>query len=484
MDRENRTNDELDKILADIESKAARAETPTPARRRVDLENKPAARRDTAYVSFEQTNDTVAFEAPVATELEDTMQATRVLQVPEDDDVRTYERAAADKKADAAMDATRVIPAQDTENDEEDENDSPKRKKKNSEAVGCLKSIIYLVFVIGAAFLLAMAAFVVVIDVTALGRVGEEIDITVEQGATTQDVAELLEAEGIIEYPLVFRLYCRVMGEDGTFHPGTHKVSAQMGYNLLIDALQEVEVRETVTVTVPEGSTVEDIAYILQENGVCDEEDFFDALESFEYDEYDFFAEITEEQRKNRVYLAEGYLFPDTYEFYVDGAAKTVIETMLNNFKDRLSTARDSIAMSGKTLDEVIIEASIIQQEAGVAEDMPRVSRVIYNRLGNPSNFPRLEMDSTQDYLAGLDEGSSRAYETAYDTYVRDGLPVGAICNPGLEAINAVLNPSQEPDIINCFYFASIIETGETQFFETFAEHEAWCREHGVGMYG
>ncbi len=204
------------------------------------------------------------------------------------------------------------------------------------------------------------------------------------------------------------------------------------------------------------------------------------------YEDYDFIAEIGPEQRKDRVYLLEGYLFPDTYQFYEECSPETAVRVMLDGFANRINAeTRAAIKQSGHTLDEVVIEASMVQREAHFEADMPRVMRVLANRMASP-DFPRLQFDSTRDYLSNLVPSGSggNVVDTAYDTYEREGLPVGAICNPGLAAINAVLNPSDEPEIVNCYYFASIIETGETQFFETYAEHEAWCREHGVGMYG
>lgn len=245
---------------------------------------------------------------------------------------------------------------------------------------------------------------------------------------------------------------------------------------------QPVDILETVTVTIPEGFTVEAIAALLDENGVCSSAAFYEAVTTVDWNEYDFLAELTSDDRAGRAYLLEGYLFPDTYEFYKDSDAQTVVRAMLDNFATRVDgDIRADIRASGMTLNEVLILASIAQMEAGKESDMPRVTRVLYNRLENASEFPYLQMDSTEDYV--LSQDHLQVEMTDYNTYEREGLPVGAICNPGLAAINAAMNPSQEPDIINCFYFASIVSTGETAFFETFYEHESWCIEHGVGMY-
>lgn len=470
MSDEKRTNDELDAILEDLMGGATSEETATAASEQ-PMPEENAASQGAAYVSFEDDDDdgiTIA----------DDLGRTRVLNAEDGDNVRTFDGGATRLIEGGA---TQVIPVEEADTTEEEA--APKRRKsKNSEALGCLKAMIYVFFVLLISVVLALFIFKAFTDVTGIGRSTTSVNIEVPSGASTQMIAEMLAEEDVIEEPLIFRLYCRLLGADGTFHPGVHIVSSNMGYDGIVEALQTLEQSETVTVMIEEGATVDRIATILEANDVCTAGEFYAALVTGDYEDYDFIAEITPEKRKDRVYLLEGYLFPDTYEFYVNGSPEAAIRTMLDNFAERVDAdTRASIRAAGKTVDEVIIAASIVEKEAGFAEDMPRVMRVIENRLSSPDAFPRLQMDSTAEYLLSGDAGSE---DTAYNTYVREGLPVGAICNPGLDAIHAALNPSQEPDILHCFYFASIVETGETAFFETFAEHEAWCIEHGVGMYG
>ncbi len=512
MNTDNRTNDELDDILADLGGvidsiKPSRvdiekpAATPTGAYFSLEEEETPAepetpaveveedvkvVPENTSFESvmtsvLEEEEEAKVFEGTDSVVEEDTMAATQVIDLYDEEEVPAKKSRKAKKRSRKEID-----PA-DLEESTEEEVESY-RKAVKGEVWGCLKTVIYIVVVVAVAVGLASYIIRAGLDFTGIGRSTMMIDLTVAEGSSTRDIAELLANNDIIKDPFIFRVYCRVMGEDGTFHPGVHTVSPSMGYDGIVSELQKTAVRETVSVTIPEGTTVENIAKILEENSVCSSSDFYTALVTVDYGaDYDFIAELTEAERQNRVYLLEGYLFPDTYEFYKEGAAETVIRSMLDNFATRVSKeTRDAIKASGGTLNEVLIKASIIQMEAGFPEDMPRVARVMQNRLDNPSEFPLLQMDSTSDYLANLmpSSGGAAALDTSYDTYVREGLPVGAICNPGLDAINAALNPSEEPTIINCFYFASIVETGETAFFETFAAHEAWCIEHGVGMYG
>ncbi len=470
MNNEPEKRDDLESILDEIYS-----DTP-PSADRLDLENRSTPRRNTAYLSFEQDDEeTVAVASTAPT-------ATIIIGDEEEEDVRIYDGAPT--KADKADGSTRVIDMPDGDDRGEEDDDAP-HKGFNSEAMGCLGSIIYVFVVLVISSVLAFFIYRAAVDVTGIGRSDMNIDVNVPEGASTQEVAELLKEKGIIEEPFFFRGYCRVTHADGTFHPGVHTLSANMGYDGIVDELQTLEMRDTVTVTIREGSTIDAIAKQLETFDVCTAKDFYTALVTYNFDDYDFIAELTEAERADRVYLLEGYLFPDTYEFYVDSSPETAIRTMLDNFARRVDAdTRASIKASGRTLNEVLILASIAQMEAGMEEDMPRVMRVIRNRMENPDYFPYLQLDSTEDYLLNLlPTSGAQIVDTAYNTYERQGLPVGAICNPGLAAINAALNPSMEPDIVDCFYFASIVETGETEFFETFEEHEAWCIEHGVGMY-
>ncbi len=494
MSLDNKTGDELDSMLADLDSVI---EKTTNNGGRVDLEA-PKTSATQSYVSLEgdgekPASQTALFEVPEPPKFD----ATRVLDelttdaapaspAEEEEDVKVFHGSqSADTAADAPVQAdgaTQVIPQDETAKTEE--KPAQKGKKPRNEALGCLKSIIYVVLVLGLATVMGYYAACAVIDVMGLYKDGVPVRITVDKGDSTQEVADLLKQEEIIDFPLVFRVYCRFTDNDAVFHPGDYVVYRGMDYSAIVNELSQGEMLETVSVMIPEGTTLEGIAALLETNGVCDAEDFYRALETFDYDQYDFFKEIPADKRKDRTYLAEGYLFPDTYEFYLDDAAGSVIERMIDNFEARMDDAFDTIRASGRTVDEIVTAASIVQHEAGNAEDMPRVMRVILNRLANPSSFPRLEMDSTQDYLDGLDHVNGAAYRSAYDTYAKEGMPVGAIGNPGLQALNAAINPSQEPEILNCYYFASIVEEGTTAFFETFAEHEAYCIEHGIGMYG
>ena len=326
-----------------------------------------------------------------------------------------------------------------------------------------------------------------IIDITGLQKSDMLQRVDIEQGASTSDVADALKEAGLIEQKLIFRLYSKMTGADGKYQPGTFYLSADMGYGTIISTLQEVPVRETVTVTIPEGSTVEDVARILSENGVCNYNDFYAALVNGEYD-YEFLQDVpkrTDAGYEDRIYWLEGYLFPDTYEYYVGISGEDAIDKLLSTFASKISDELwAGIEASGYSLDEVITLASIVQGEAADTDNMPKVARVILNRLENYAEFPYLQCDSTGDYLAKLspDQVDLDTENSAYDTYTHMGLPPGPINNPSLAAIMAVVNPSEDERIMRCYYFAND-SNRNTYYSETYEEHVAICERYGIGIH-
>ena len=371
-----------------------------------------------------------------------------------------------------------------------------KRKKKKKSRMdrttwGCIRGIIYAVLVLGISGTLAYFAITGGIDMVGLNKSSALVDVELPRGASTEQIADILKEKGLIDQPLIFRLYSKLTKADGGYRPGMFTLSANMGYGSMIDVMQSTKPRDIIKVTIPEGSRMMDIAKIMEAKGVCSTEDFYAAVNKNDYSDYDFIAAIpTEadgEQYANRFYKLEGYLFPDTYEFYTNSSADTVVRNLLNTFSadNRVDTSiRAAIKAKGMTIDEVIIMASLLEGEANNPTDMARVARVLYNRLAS-TEYPRLECDSTQDYvrsIAQLDDGTE-ALNKAYDTYQRRGLPVGPINNPGMNAIEAALNPSEEEEIMDCYFFATDLKTGVTYYSKTLKEHEAVCKKYGIGMY-
>lgn len=365
-----------------------------------------------------------------------------------------------------------------------------KKDKKEKKGMGCLKGAIYAVVVLVLAGLLAYVVIIGGLDFTGITRENVTVDINVPAGANTQEVAELLKENGLIDQPLIFRVYARISGADGKWQPGGFSVQPDMGYSLLIESLQTMKERKTVKVTIPEGFTVYQIAERLERKGVCTTTEFYRALAVGDFSDYDFIAAldtVNADDLAARYYKMEGYLFPDTYEFYAGCSGESAVRKFLDGFKMRLDTSiRASMQAKNLTMDELIILASIVQGEAASKNDMQKVARVLWNRLENTDVYPKLQCDSTGDYVTDMMASGTdiEISNDAYDTYVREGLPVGAINNPGLDAVKAVLAPSEDADTMQCYFFATDYLTGKTYYSKTYAQHQAVCRKYGIGMYG
>ena len=232
-----------------------------------------------------------------------------------------------------------------------------------------------------------------------------------------------------------------------------------------------------VRVTFPEGSTVSQIALLLEENGVCSAEEFMAAANNpLSLEGFDFNIPNPGE----RAFLLEGYVFPDTYEFYRNESATNALKRFLKNtntkLTDEIKARCDEL---GYTVDEILTLASIIQEEAGNPAEMGKVSSVLHNRLES-NRFPRLQCDVATFYLRDyvkpyVDEIRYEELIDLYNTYNCEGLPAGPITNVGIDAINAALYP----DDTDYYYFVTDSD-GEYYYAETWAEHLDNCDIAGI----
>ncbi len=237
----------------------------------------------------------------------------------------------------------------------------------------------------------------------------------------------------------------------------------------------------TATVTFPEGFTVVQIAERLEENSVCSASDFLNLVNNEDFIlslGYTFTEFIPEAQR---AFLLEGYIFPDTYEFYLNDSAENVIKKILRNTSAKLKGEYFVKAEElGYTLDEIITMASIIQEEAYTNESMHLISSVLHNRINSP-DYGKLQCDVTihyvNDYITDspyLTEDTEK-YKELYNTYKCQGLPEGPICCPGVEAIEAAVYPEES----NYYYFVTD-KDWNYYFNENYDKHLEKCREIGL----
>ena len=310
-------------------------------------------------------------------------------------------------------------------------------------------------------------------DWLGLNQVDEYFDVVIPEDADITLVTGILADAGVINQALAFQFYAMFrFGDDYIIQPGEYVFNSNMGYDQILQLLRRGTWRDNIVrITFHEGMTLNDIANVLHEYGVVDRDVFIEFLNTAELD-YDFIRDIPYEEEHLRFHRLEGFIFPDTYDFYVPERVDSVARKFLDNF-DRRITADMYRRMDdlGMTLHETIILASIIQREADFPGNMRRVSSVFHNRLNNPGMFPRLEADVTILYVENdirpyIGEINQEMFD-AYNTYVRVGLPVGPITNPGLEAIMAALYPSDTN-----FYFFITDHNLQFHFAETLWQHE------------
>ena len=344
---------------------------------------------------------------------------------------------------------------------------------------------------------LAWKVIVGLMDYTGMAKKSHEADIVIDSTMNVDDIAETLHENGIIEMPWLFKTYINMKDEAEGFLDGEYTVNSTMSYSNIITLLKTVrQYTNTVTVMIPEGYNAQQIGQLLEENLVCRADDFEKYYRS-KLEKYDFEEQIT--VTENRFYALEGYLFPDTYEFYViddlpdkpsmdtSQYAKQAAEKMYSNFQNKITKKMYARAKElGMTFDEVVTLASIIQKEGTNEENMANISSVFHNRLKNMYEYPHLQSDTTDNYIEdvirpNIPSSSLALYEnviTAYDTYTCEGLPAGPICSPGLEAINAALYPAETDYYYflsssdGVFYYASTVEKHEQNIIDAALREE------------
>ena len=225
----------------------------------------------------------------------------------------------------------------------------------------------------------------------------------------------------------------------------------------------------TVTVTIPEGYTLARIAMMFEEKGFFTVDEFIDATQNGEFTSFSLLAE--QETESNRCFKLEGYLFPDTYEFYAGAEPEDVIRKILEHTEKMITPElREEISHSGYTIDEILTIASIIEKEAlDRSEERAKISSVVHNRLDTRM---MLQMCSTINYVEGAIKpfitGDVNRFNEYYNTYKCPALPPGPICNPGITAIRAALDPAE-----TLYFFFVYDEDLNFYFSETWEEHQA-----------
>ena len=283
----------------------------------------------------------------------------------------------------------------------------------------------------------------------------DTILVDIEKGSTSKKIATLLKEKDLIRSKEVFIFYLKINKIDN-LQSGSYEFSKDMGIETIVNKIHKGEVVDTTfKLLFKEGINMRGIVKIIVDNTDNKEEDVYNLLKDEEYldsliSKYWF---ITDDIKNKDIYYSlEGYLYPDTYIYYKGASVKDIFVKMLDQMGKVLSKYEEDIKSSNYSVHELLTLASMVEQEGSTKDNKPIVASVFYNRLNRGMT---LGSDVTTYYGAKLDLNSDRSpnfgENNAYNTRVKQGLPVSPICIMGSDAIEAVLHP----DTTDYLYFVS-----------------------------
>jgi UPF0755 protein len=291
--------------------------------------------------------------------------------------------------------------------------------------------------------------------------------IEIKPDSSLKQIGVILKSKNLIREEWFFRYYALYRKKTNLL-AGVYVIKRNESLDRILDKIA-VGKQDLVKVTIPEGKTVEEVADILDKKGFS-KQGFIEAANRAR-SPYTFELEI--KKIPARKYKLEGYIFPSTYEFRRDASGEKIVSLMVGEFAKHMKVldARNKLQGTGITVDQWITIASLIEREGRVRSELPTISGVIYNRLHKKM---RLEVDAAVVYAWSLQGVKKKRLfyndlklNSPYNTYKISGLPPGPICNPGVEALKAALNPDKHQYI---FYVTKKDGTNTHYFSKTLAE--------------
>lgn len=402
------------------------------------------------------------------------------------------------RKKDLEMEDDQILNDEEMYEEYYEEDDSYEYDEGRTRSLG--RTVAYMATVLIVSVVLAVAMWFAADDVLALTKPDNSITITIRDGDTLEDIAQNLKDHGLVNYKSLFVLYGKFSHAESKISSGTFELNQMFDYHALVNGMAYAsENRETVTLTFPEGYSCQQIFELLEQNGVCTVAELEDVAANNDF-EMDMLADLPYGD-KNRL---EGYLFPDTYDFYVDDEPVRVIKKLLNNFESKFtedmytaietlnqdirsrmeeegSFSEAEIESSMMDVYKILTVASLIEKEAGSDAERTTIASVIYNRLTTRVH-ELLQIDATVEYALGEHRTqiteSDLAVDSPYNTYKYEGLPPGPIANPGISSIMAAIYP-EDTD----YFFYALGESGRTHsFFNTYIEQQDFL--NGTNMAG
>lgn len=311
------------------------------------------------------------------------------------------------------------------------------------------------------------------------------VSVVIPNGSDFNDVYDILCDNGLVHQKFITKLFCKFRHYDKAYSskqkkdvaieytPGVYYLEPDSGIEAMLETIKKSNAvsKDTVKLTFPEGWTIAQVFEKIEKYNVCTAEKLYANLD-IAGQQFSFYKSIP--ANSGRYLKAEGYIFPDTYDFYIGENANSVLKKLFSNFNQKWTKAYKAKAKElGMTRDQIIILASIIQREAKDKSQMADISSVLHNRLDDPATYPQLQMNSTKEYITAVNKYGVftdfyySIYLDSYNTYSIEGLPPGAICNPGIDAIEAALNPSKTD-----YHFFCHDSKGNIYLAETAAEHQ------------
>lgn len=367
---------------------------------------------------------------------------------------------------------------------------SKKKKKQRGSGIG--KTYLFFLFVIVASMIISVYAIFCMNDILAITKPTSSVTVSyTQQIADSDEAIDLLAENGLIKCKHFCKLFVKLRDTvitsshlGGPYEAGVYYLNGKMGLEGMLMTLKGEQITgETVTLMFPEGASVPEVIDKLSDNDVCDKTALLSVIESTDFNAYKLTKGL--EAQESVPYRLEGFLFPETYEFYINESAASVIKRFLAQ-GDKIYT--DEYAARAKELGysdyEIIIIASIIQKEAANNDQMPEIAAIIENRLKDTVNFPTLGCQSTADYitnkvapaLSSTSAHTSDYYMVYYNTNNAStvvGLPAGPICNPGQAAIEAALWPSDSDE-----YFFFHDTNGNMYTAKTYSEFRSLVQQY------
>ena len=353
--------------------------------------------------------------------------------------------------------------------------DAKHRKSRKGGAAKMILIVLLILVLAAGGCLLAIRK-----EINGSASAGEPVSVSIQQGSGVAAIAQKLKAAGVIKYPHVFRWYAGKQGAAGKLQYGEFDLAPGSSYDDIIEALSAYAKADSVRLTFPEGTTAIAIAKKMEDAGLCSAEDFLKEANTGDFSQYRFWQYVPDDKdAPDRFLKCEGYLFPDTYDFYKNSSPREVLEKMLDNFDYRFSeemraqidTLNATVTDGSFTVREVTIVASLIEKETASASESPRIAGVIYNRLFHWDYPALLNIDAAIIYAQdGVSDHIDTSLDSPYNTYLHVGLTPTPIANPGLASLQAALNPESH----NYYYYVLNPATGAHQFSTTQEEHEQY----------